>query len=148
MVSNTIQKRQKEINTLTQITNEMKQLKKDFHNSIRRLVKTQIDRLKKRDKLQGEATRLLYSINTSATTINQVKNNEKKLKKYKNTKKKILFLNSQIIEIGKDMDDLYKKKKNVETHMKKIKEEVYNKPISKFISRHIRRNENENGNRR
>jgi hypothetical protein len=146
MVSNTIQKRQKEINTLKQITNDMKQLKKNFDNSIRRLIKTQFNKTKKRDELQGEATRVLYSINKNATTYNQVKNNEKKLKKYKNTKKKILLLNSHIIEIGKDMDDMYDKMKIIDTRIKKIKEEVYNKPISKFISRHIRRNEN--GNRR
>jgi len=146
MVSNNIQKRQKEINTLKQITNDMKQLKKNFDNSIRRLIKTQFNKTKKRDELQGEATRVLYSINKNATTYNQVKNNEKKLKKYKNTKKKILLLNSHIIEIGKDMDDMYDKMKIIDTRIKKIKEEVYNKPISKFISRHIRRNEN--GNRR
>ena len=57
------------------------------------LIKTQFNKTKKRDELQSEATRVLYSINKNATTYNQVKNNEKKLKKYKNTKKKILLLN-------------------------------------------------------
>lgn len=144
MVSNNLQTKQKQLNKLKRISNEMKNVKYAYDKLIRKLIIIQIDKIKKRNKLYTEAGQVLYSINRNVTTINQVKNNEIKLKKYKNIRKKANLLHSDIIEIRKDLDEAYTKMKSTEKSINRMEKQTYNIPINNFISRYHRRNGNEN----